>query len=290
MCHSDYSHLIQADPVHSAWAYESAEMRAIRNGDGEAWYDAAGGFAGELLENAAGTRRFYLAGGEPLVNPFITKLVEALVARGLAPDISLEISTNLTTFPERLLDLLTRFEAVQMAVSLDGTGALYEYIRYPGKWPRISGHVAQLARFAGIEAMVTTTVQNYNVLDVERVFEFALSLGLPCNLNLVYQPAYLTIGVMPQAAKDEARARLQALRARAASTPIAERHPAMLQKLDNVITELALDTRDAYRAGVDEFLRFTADLDRSREQDFASVCPDFFRYLREDAVALEPGV
>ena len=286
MCHSDYSHLIQADPVHGAWAYESPEMRAIREGNGEAWFDAAGGFARELLQNAAGTRRLYLAGGEPLVNPFIAKLIEELVGRSVSQGISLEISTNLTTFPERLLELLTRFEAVQMAVSLDGTDALYEYIRYPGKWPRVSSHVERLAGFPGIEAMITTTVQNYNVLDVEQVFDFALSLGLPCNLNLVYHPAYLTIGVMPQAAKDDARERLRALKERAADTPTARRYPAMLQKLDNVITELTMDTRESYRASVDDFVRFTSDLDRSRGQDFASVCPELFRYLAEDGVRL----
>jgi hypothetical protein len=282
MCHSDYSNLIEADPVHSKWAYRSPAPETTRFSDGRKWYQAEDTLIEELLENVEETRTFYLAGGEPLVNPFIRKLIDTLIERGAAGKVSLTISTNATVMPKPLVEKLCQFAGVRLSLSIDGCGPLYEYIRFPGKWETVSRHLAEVSRIPHFSAHVTTTVQNYNVLSLVEIFKTIEALGLPCNFNLLYSPVYLSVRTMPTSARELAARRLKELMPYAEASPMLKLFPAMVLNIANVISELEREPGPHYPAAIREFMTFTNDLDRSRGQRFRDVCPELYQHVVGD--------
>ena len=52
----------------------------------------------------------------------------------LAKNITLMITTNASKFVKRILDKLQHFKKVELTVSVDGHGAVYDYIRYSYTW------------------------------------------------------------------------------------------------------------------------------------------------------------
>ena len=283
MCHSDYSNLIKDDPVHSRWAHQSYRTEPTRFSGGKEWYQAEDLVLGELLEDVSETRMFYLAGGEPLVNPFVRKLIDTLIERGAAANVSLEISTNATVLPPPLIEQLSKFATVRLFLSIDGHGPLYEYIRYPGKWDRVSKHLEEASRLSGgWSCTVTTTVQNYNALALPDIFKTMEAYGLPCNFNLVYNPEYLSIRNMPARARDLAIQRLIELRTYAESSPMAKLQPGIIANISNVIIELEQESDHIYRRWIRDFNTFTNDLDKSRGQSFRDVCPELHELIISD--------
>jgi MoaA/NifB/PqqE/SkfB family radical SAM enzyme len=282
MCHADYSNLIENDPVHSRWAHHSVKPDVTRFSDGRHWYQAEETVIDELLENVEETRMFYLAGGEPLVNPFIRKLIDTLIERGAAGRITLEISTNVTVFPRPLVEKLARFAFVRLFLSIDGCGPLYEYIRYPGKWDTVSRHLHEISQLSTLSPVVTTTVQNYNVLSLTEIFMALEALSLPCNFNLVYSPEYLSIRTMPRAAQERAAARLRALKEHAGRSDVSKRYPIVVDNIGNVVMELERDSGHVYRKSIRDFMVFTNDLDKSRGQSFRHVCPELYDHIVAD--------
>jgi MoaA/NifB/PqqE/SkfB family radical SAM enzyme len=282
MCHSDYSNLIKDDVVHSKWAYHSEPTGQTRFSDGKEWYQAEEVVIAELLENVQETRMFYLAGGEPLVNPFVRRLIDTLIDRGVAGQVSIEISTNATVLPLPLVEKLGQFAHVRLFLSIDGHGPLYEYIRYPGKWDRVSKHLEEASRLSGWSCAVTTTVQNYNALALPEIFKVMEAIGLPCNFNLVYSPEYLSIRAMPGKARALAAQRLIDLREYAERSPMAKIQPGIVANISNVIIELEQESEHIYRRSIRDFNTFTNDLDKSRGQSFRDVCPELYELIVSD--------
>ena len=278
MCHADYSRLIRNDPVHSKWAYRSPDTTETRFSDGLTWYESESVIIDELLEDIQETRGFYLAGGEPLVNPFIKELIDILIERKVSHNISLEFSSNLTVFNEVFLKKLNSFKWVHMSLSIDGTGPVYDYIRYPGKWIDIERHLQRLSLFPKLSFCITATIQNYNVLSIIDLFKYAESLNIPCNLNPLHSPIYLNIGVMPKKARLLAAKRLKEYVDR---SPMIRNNPGMAATINNVLLELEQVSEKLYRQNLREFMTFTNDLDKSRNQSFKASLPELYHYITE---------
>ncbi len=279
MCHGDYSYLIRSDPVQGKWAYHSPDIKETRFSDGLKWYKAEDIIIDEILENIENTREFYLAGGEPLINPFVKKLIDILIERKVSHKIRLQFSSNLTVYPEDFFEKMNHFESVHFLLSIDGTGPVYEYIRYPGKWEKVKHHLQKIRRHPKLSCEITATIQNYNVLSVCDLLEYAETLNIPCNLNLVQSPVYLNIGVMPQKARLLAVKRLKEYADR---SPAAKKHSILAVTIDNVVLELEQVSEELYHQAIREFMIFTNDLDKSRKQSFKETLPELYNFIIED--------
>ena len=281
MCHSDYSNLIQKDPIHNKWAYHGSETKDTRFSDGTRWYESDSVITDELLENIHETRSFYLAGGEPLINPFIKKLIDYLIERNVAHKIKLEISSNLTVFDDDFLNKLSKFKWVHMSLSIDGIGPVFNYIRYPGKWTDIDRNLKKLRHLPNFSFVITATIQNYNILSINDLLDYAESLEISCNLNLLNSPIYLSVAVMPQKARLLALKRLKDF---VDKSLMVKQDKNMKVTIDNAILELDQDSEKIYRSTIHEFMVFTNDLDRSRNQSFKATFPELYRFIVEDGL------
>ena len=286
MCDSYYSSLIEKDPVHDRWIVGNRNIEGTKLSDGNKWYDVHGIFIEEILENIQETRMFYFAGGEPLVNPFVNQLIDMMIERQVAHDIRLNFSTNLSVFPTKLFEKLNHFHSIELVISIDGFGPVYEYIRYPAKWEQISRNLEMISHYSKFTWSVLCTVQNYNILSINDLLKYTESINLRCDFLILQNPVYLSIGVMPEKARILAVSRLKELIENTEKSPETTSDLGFgTLNISNVIVELEQDTEELYRKSIHEFMLFTNDLDKSRKQSFKDVCPELYSLIIEDGIA-----
>jgi molybdenum cofactor biosynthesis enzyme MoaA len=85
-----------------------------------------------------------LSGGEPFYNYDVMEFIDTAIANGTSKDITLEFHTNGTLFDDELINKLKNFNC-NLNISIDGTGKVYEYIRYPMTWDKLEESIRRYA-------------------------------------------------------------------------------------------------------------------------------------------------
>ena len=226
----------------------------------------------------------HFAGGEPMIVPEMIEALERCVVSGRAGDIDLSYTTNLTRVPDAVAALWPRFKSVSLTCSVDGFGALNEYIRRPSRWADIDRHLRLLdAHFHAwnlSEVFVSPTVQVYNVLDLDKLYAylrsgFAHVLPLPL-LNPLTWPDYLSVRHLPAHAKETAADRLRAERSRPEYR--STRLDWLVRSIDPVLALLD-DAADAERWR--EFLTFLTASEREFSDSLTVAAPELAEVCRE---------
>lgn len=138
-------------------------------------------------------------GGEPLINTFHFKVLQALKESGQASSISLSYTTNLTQLPDKLFNLWSAFKSVEAWVSIDGPEEINHFIRYPSSWTQLNKNLEKLDSWAyeisELNWGVVTTVQAYNAIYLDEVFnllsKFSTAYKMPF-INHLQNPQILS--------------------------------------------------------------------------------------------------
>jgi sulfatase maturation enzyme AslB (radical SAM superfamily) len=233
----------------------------------------------------------HFAGGEPMMIPEMIDALRICVDSGFAGGIDLSYNTNITLLPKDIGELWPRFKSVSLSCSIDGYGSLNEYIRRPSRWRDIDRHLHTLdAHFHDWklrQVSIHTTVQVYNVLDLDKLYAYLRSgfehvLPAPV-LNPLSSPAYLSIQNLPPDVKILARERL-----------VKEKTREEYRRRKNTAWLLnSIDTVVAYMDGANptdhwkDFFSFTASSDREFGDSFTCAAPELAALLAESG--LWPG-
>ena len=115
-------------------------------------------------------RKLYVSGGEPTLMPQFYDFLLQCIQRQRT-DFEIQINTNGTKLTKRFRDLLARFSNVNFILSLDGHGAINDYIRHASNFDTIVKNW-QWLRSHGHTVSVNTTVSMYNITCLADLFEF----------------------------------------------------------------------------------------------------------------------
>jgi len=154
-----------------------------------------------------------IAGGEPWVSNkeehenFIDKLLPR------ADQISLSYTTNATKLPsDQMWDKFKQFKEVKFHLSIDGTGSVYEYLRYPGKWEEVLDNIKfyqEKAKQFNIKCNIGHTVSILNVWYVPEFIDWCLTQGFEKPyIGMVSYPEFYDISILPKHIKDTISAKL----------------------------------------------------------------------------------
>lgn len=169
-----------------------------------------------ILRHAGELREIHFAGGEPFLIPEVSSFVQELSTSPRAGQIRLSFNTNGTLLPERLLNLFRKFEGVRLIVSLDGVGAVNDYIRYPSRFEKIDANLRELHRrreeWNLTYVFFNATVQVHNLFHLPELIayvakEFPGFAPFPI-LGTLHVPECLSIQVLPLEVKREASSRI----------------------------------------------------------------------------------
>lgn len=201
----------------------------------------------------------YLTGGEPTLALEQYKLFDKCIELDKAKNIILKYNTNLTNIPPKMIDYWKHFKKIKINASIDGFDQLNRYIRYPTNWKSVDKNLLafhEMEKQGKMRVQVHTTVQIYNILDLNELFEYTTQFGYFPYLNILNHPDYLNIRVLPQNLKEEAAKRLQ---------------PWIKQdKVQGLINYMMAED---WTKHTNKFIEYTTELDKSRDQSLEKVAP-----------------
>lgn len=225
------------------------------------WYEQRSLIYGELLDRVNALREIYFTGGEPLISPEAIEIIDYLIESGVAAQMTVQLNSNCTRIPERWLAALARFGKVDFALSLDGIGDCYEYIRYPARWPQVSANIHKLKSIPNISMTAVPIMHAYNMLEVVALCRYCDSVGIRFALMEHHGHRHLDLAAMPPAARMLAAERLRGYLESECREENAGTVRGMIRFLETVPDRSSPEV-------LREFMLFTNDLDEGRAQSF----------------------
>ena len=229
-------------------------------------------------------RRVEFAGGEPLMDPQHYRILDMLKPYGA--NIELKYATNGTTLGiskgRTVHEYWPHFRSVAVNVSLDGIDDVYNYIRGNGDWNQVVENIKEIQTIPNVSRVVgACTVQISNILTLDKVIKYFLDeLGIIFHSHRVEYPNVLSAQVLPRELQVLAITKLRAISQSLDEFKMVKKHPEILkytqgQIQDNINYLMARDQSDKWK----DCVEFNQRLDRTRNQSFIDVTPEFKDYV-----------
>jgi Radical SAM superfamily/Iron-sulfur cluster-binding domain len=267
MCSPMFSSRIAADEVHAAWS--GGQKGAAVYGWQETVFE-------EVFQHAKCVKLIQFSGGEPFIHRTFREILRKLVETGDAAHIELYIATNGMTHSGELSALLANFSSVELGISVDGLGALQEYIRFPSQWDALERNVSSFQQDK-VPISIRPTAQAYNVFGLLDLARWCDTNRVPFVLdNILLAPEFLSLDMLPEGVVLKA---LQDWEKYLES----QCHEDNRWHVRKVVWALSRPRAAPDKLAVlqDQFIRFTNDLDESRGQSFPTACPELYHQLTD---------
>jgi MoaA/NifB/PqqE/SkfB family radical SAM enzyme len=256
-------------------AARGAEVLDLKLSAPGLWYQSDELVFGKLLADLSRLDRFFVTGGEPLLEPRFFEIVDWLIARGAAERIELEIVTNATRFSEEIAAKLAAFRGVYVSLSLDGTGDVFEYMRYPARWDSVAKNVKCIKSLLP-DAKVTAipVIQAYNVLNIADICRFSADNDVAFLANFIQTPPRLKVENLPATVVRTAGRKLRAY----ADAECPDTMRSHVQAIAHYLETCVCGNNPAL---LREFMLFTNDLDLGRNQSMRNSVPDLYSLIAQ---------
>ena len=228
-------------------------------------------------------RRVEFAGGEPLMDPQHYRILDMLAP--YSENIEIKYATNLSMLGKSnrtIWQYWPKFKSVAVNVSIDGIGDSYEYVRGNASWAELVNNIKQIQTIPNISRIVgAVTVQVSNVLILDKMIEYFLDdIGVVFHTHRVEYPKLLSAQVLPRELQVLAITKLRAVEQRLEEFSLVKKHPELLaytrgQIRDNINYLMARDQSDKWT----DCVAFNRELDKTRNQSFTNVTPEFKQYV-----------
>ena len=139
-------------------------------------------------------------GGEPIINKEHYDLLEG-IPQHLKSKIRLRYASNLSYIKFKKYDLVkiwSEFKHVNIKVSMDGIGDVYNYIRQDGDWDTVYENMCVLNDIDGIDVAAGITVQAHNIYQMPEFYDFWRASPVDLKFitaNILQTPNYLSPAV-----------------------------------------------------------------------------------------------
>lgn len=105
-------------------------------------------------------------GGETILQKEVHRLIDRLIEKNLAHNITISLLTNASKYPTDLIDKFTKFKNVFYTASVDGVGDVIEYQRRNAKWETVNENVIKYYKNYGSTInYVLTCINVFSFLD-----------------------------------------------------------------------------------------------------------------------------
>ena len=227
-------------------------------------------------------RLIYISGGEPFLIKRQHVFIDHLLKKGACKNIKVNLNTNLTYLDESLLKKLSSFKQVHFSVSVDAYGGRNDWIRSPSQFFEIEKNMESILKLSGnTEVSINCTVSVYNILYVSELIAWSRKIAKKLNKNipivyfdLLHQPAFQNISVLPHLLKKKAINRLESIKKERKLFPSEiEDINSLIKILQNCLENEKIDELRFH------FKEHTKTLDQWRKETFLDIFPEFAGHL-----------
>ena len=215
-------------------------------------------------------------GGEPMMQDEMHILLENLVSWNYAKNINLVYITNGTKPSKHLHKLWSHFKKVNISLSFEATGKLFEYVRGGTtlSWQDFNESVKIYSKLDCIKSVnFSHTLMNFTLFNLPNQIEWLNKIHKDYNINpdstfnwinVVTQPPYLGITILPK----ELKLKL-----------IEEYKQTKFKSLETIINTLEKSLDQQNTRYWNQFVLYTNSLDKIRNESLKSVVPEFSDYI-----------
>ena len=190
------------------WLHDkyAREVEDVEKADMKEWYETET-FYNNFKKMAPKMRRLYTTGGEPTLIKANYRMLEELVAANNT-DCRIEFTSNMTTWNPLFYDTLSKFDNVEIQMSIDGVDEVGEYIRYGSNFTRVKENVAKAVEMAATRpnwrVVCYTVLQSLNYQHMTEIWQVLSDIAFehakridwwPITLS---HPPYLSLAALPQ--------------------------------------------------------------------------------------------
>ena len=292
MCNKEASHLVSVERAtmvqsglganHPDWHGQIADKKLALLQPGIDW--------ASFKDMIGKARKIKLIGGEPTVAKDMFTLLDLAVESGHADHIELSFYTNITNMQDRWLEQLGKFEKVIVNCSLEGMGAMNDYLRPPSKWDSVWKNFDKLVKFSNtkagkrIKVRVTTVNQVSNALHTVDFWRYMHDYqckndkGIGMSTNQLVEPHYYSMAHSPQWLRDEQEAQVLEFLEEIKNSPHYEDYEEPLMEMVN----FGKDPDHVYNPEImKQYIEITNNYDIFRGHDIMTVAPEFERIKNE---------
>ena len=201
-------------------------------------------------------------------------------------DIHLFFNTNCTNLNKKFLSYISEFDKVDINGSLDGHGAMNDYIRYPAKWSAVSAVFEKYAKLPNVNLGATPVLQTYNIFNIGEVVKYVEEVKYNyhrevfIDVLLNTHPTILDVQILPYEIRKQARDKLWNIWDKIDQTHMHGSTKAGIQTALNILGKEG----DHDKEKINMFLKYTKSLDNHRKQKFSDACPELSSYLEKNYV------
>lgn len=110
-----------------------------------------------------------LTGGETILQPEVHEALDYLISIDRAKYVRINLLTNASSFPDKLVAKFKKFKEVTYSVSIDGTDDIIEYQRRGAVWKEVAANTLKIRdNFPMVINFVVTSVSIFGVIDFLR--------------------------------------------------------------------------------------------------------------------------
>jgi sulfatase maturation enzyme AslB (radical SAM superfamily) len=127
-------------------------------------------------------------GGEPSASKNYKRIL-----KDLPPNLrSLRLNTNCSRIIQELEDIVAQGIDVTVTASLDGVGAVHDYVRWPIKWDKFYNNL-MIYKSMNVRLNTWTTISALNIRDFKNILKFVSQHKIDHSYAFLHQPDVLDV-------------------------------------------------------------------------------------------------
>jgi hypothetical protein len=205
----------------------------------------------------------HFLGGETVITPGFKKILAALVDHGIASQITIGFTTNLTVWSDSVVELLMQFHQVNLGMSIETLTPVNDYVRYPSQIGLVQQTLdrwVQLGQQQNWLIQLRITPTCLTVHELHTVYDYAWQNMIAVeSCNFINHPEVMRIGVLPKHQRDQA---VHVLKTWIDQHPIADHAQIINTRDPNIAREQIIQDATSYltylESAVDESTRLPA--------------------------------
>ena len=141
-------------------------------------------------------------GGEPFLSDTNFYILEQLIAHGNTNCFVSFVTNGSFSLSKHQKEILLKFPNLNFCFSIDGVGPVFEYVRWPLKWPDVENNI-NWCREKNIDVSVSYTLSNINLFYHDETVKWFKDNRINYLVNPVYDPAHFQPRALPQSIKQQ---------------------------------------------------------------------------------------
>jgi hypothetical protein len=232
----------------------------------------------------------HFIGGETLITPAFKKILQALIDAGLNKTATIGFTTNLISWDDHTISLLTQFVGVNLGVSIEAFDPVNEYARWPAKQQQVNNILSQWAALCQQHRwlmQIRTTPTLLTIHKLLTVYDYAWQHGIPVeSCNFLAEPACLRPAVLPQKYRQPIIDQMQDWidqRPSSGETVVNTRHPDLVytqivQDLQSYVNYLKTETDQSDQ--LPTLVQFLKRIEHNRKNSILDHVPEYEELFR----------